>query len=73
MVSDNPQLEEALEKARSTGDAITPFIVELRTDKENRRKFECKLERIALPGGASLIALSMLAPFTDQQRLQAWT
>jgi two-component system CheB/CheR fusion protein len=73
VVSDNPQLEEALQKARKTNEAIAPFLVELRTDKENRRKFECKLERIALAGGTSLIALSMLAPFTDQQRLQAGT
>jgi len=73
MVSDNPQLEEALQKARNAGDVIAPFMVELRTDKETRRKFECKLERIALPGGTSVIALSMLAPFTDQQRLQAGT
>jgi two-component system, chemotaxis family, CheB/CheR fusion protein len=72
MVSDNPQLEEALQKAQNTNEAIAPFMVELRTDK-TPRKFECKLERIALAGGTSLIAVSMLAPFTDQQRLQAGT
>ena len=71
VMSENPQLEEALRKVRETNEAIAPFFVELRTDGENRRKFECKVERVRLAGGAHLIAVSMLAPFTEQQRAEA--
>ena len=72
VIADNPGLQQALQKAEHTSEHIAPFMVELKTDGE-RRKFECRLERVALPGGGNMITLSLLAPFTDQQRLEAST
>jgi two-component system, chemotaxis family, CheB/CheR fusion protein len=72
LIADSPELQKALEKAQSTNGAIAPFIVEVKMEGA-RRKFECRLERITPDGGVRLIALSMLAPFTEQQRLRAKT
>ena len=35
------------------------------------RKFQCSLERIALPGGASVILLAFKTPVSAAERLQA--
>jgi two-component system CheB/CheR fusion protein len=73
VLGDNPALQEALRKAEHTGENIAPFTVELKTGEGNRRRFECRLERVSLPGGGNMITLSLLAPFTDQQRREAST
>jgi two-component system, chemotaxis family, CheB/CheR fusion protein len=59
-VSDNPELQKALQKVRQTGQPIAPFTVELK-DRGARRKFECRLEPITLEGGAKVITLSLRA------------
>ena len=61
VVADNPELQKALKKAQQPGEMIAPFTVELKLDGEARQKFECRLERVALDGGANLIAVSLHA------------
>jgi len=60
-LSDNPELQKALQKARQTGAPSAPFTVELKMDGDARRKFECRLEPITLDGGAKVITLSLHA------------
>ena len=45
--------------------------MEFKADGNAARKFECRLERIALPGGASVIPLSFKASVTAAESLQA--
>jgi two-component system, chemotaxis family, CheB/CheR fusion protein len=60
-VSDKPELQKALHKAQRTGAASAPFTVELKMNGDARRKFECRLEPIALDGGGKVITLSLHA------------
>jgi PAS domain-containing protein len=70
VISDNPQLQQALYKAQQTSATIAPFTVELRMDGEARRTFDCSLERITLDGGAKLMTLSMRAPSAERRSAQ---
>jgi two-component system CheB/CheR fusion protein len=67
----HPELQGALQKALRGGAAIAPFTVDLKVDGNAGRKFQCSLERIALPGGASVILLSFKAPVTAAESLRA--
>ena len=66
-----PELQSALQKAQRPGAAIAPFTVELKIDGNARRKFECRIERIALPDGAGVIALSLYASRAAAESAQA--
>jgi len=57
-ISDNPQLQKALEKAQQTTEMIEPFTLELGADGM-QKKFECRLDHIVLDGGAKVITLSL--------------
>ena len=70
VISDNPQLQQALHRAQHSSEMIAPFTVELRMDGEARRTFECRLERITLDGGAKLMTLSMRAPSAEKRIAQ---
>jgi two-component system, chemotaxis family, CheB/CheR fusion protein len=70
VISDNPELQKALEKAQQTSEAMAPFMVELRMDGGARRKFECTLERITLDAGAQVITLTLHARPTAQRSAQ---
>jgi hypothetical protein len=61
VISDNPELRKALEKAQKTTDTIAPFGVELKLDG-TRQKLECRIERISLDGGGLAITVSMHPP-----------
>ena len=67
----HPELQSALQKAQHGSAAIAPFTVELKADGNAGRKFQCSLDRIALPGGASLILLSFKTPVAAAESLQA--
>jgi two-component system, chemotaxis family, CheB/CheR fusion protein len=69
-ISDNPQLEKALQKAQQTNEAIEAFMVELRADG-TRRKFECRLDHIVLEGGAKVITLSLHGVAEEQRSAQS--
>jgi len=69
-LSDNPELQKALQKAQQTGAASAPFTVELKMDGDARRKFECRLEPITLDGGAKVITLSLHASFGQERKAQ---
>ena len=71
VLAGHPELQGALQKAHRGNAAIAPFTVELKADGNAPRKFQCSLERIALPGGASVILLSFKAPATAAASLQA--
>ena len=66
-----PEVQNALQKAQRGTAAIAPFTVEIKSDGNAPRKFECAIERIALPGGASLMALSMHASAAAAGSLKA--
>ena len=69
-VSDNPELQKALQRVQQSGDTIAPFAVALSMDGNERRKFECRVERFTLDGGAQVITLSMHAPLAERQNAQ---
>jgi two-component system CheB/CheR fusion protein len=71
VLAGHPELRGALQKAQRGSAAISPFTVELKIDGNAGGKFECRLERIALPGGANVILLSFEAPVTAAGTLQA--
>ena len=71
VLAGHPELQGALQKAQRGSAAISSFTVEWKVDGNAGRKFECKLDRIALPGGASVILLSFEAPVTAAGTLQA--
>ena len=66
----NPELQKALQKARQSNEAIAPLTVELKIDGDSSRRFECRLERIALDGGAKVITLSLHTPPTAQKSVE---
>jgi two-component system, chemotaxis family, CheB/CheR fusion protein len=67
VISDNTDLHKILEKAQHTGDALAPFMLELKMDGGVRRKFECQLQRITLGGGAQVLTLTLHAPTAGQR------
>ena len=69
-LSDNSELQKALQKAQQAGAASAPFTVELKMDGDTRRKFECRLEPITLDGGAKVITLSLHASFGQERKGQ---
>ena len=71
VLAGHPEFQGALQKAQRGSAAIAPFTVELKADGNAPRKFECTIERIALPGGATVILLSFKAPVTAAASLQA--
>ncbi len=71
VLAGHPELRGALQKAQRGSAAISPFTVELKVDGNASRKFECRLERVVLPGGTSMILLSFEAPVTAAGTLQA--
>jgi two-component system CheB/CheR fusion protein len=70
-ISQNPELGKALQRIQQTSATIVPFRVELSLDGNQRRRFECKLERFALDGGSQVITLSMHTPLSERQNAQA--
>jgi two-component system CheB/CheR fusion protein len=69
-VSGNPELQKALQTAQQTSETIPPFTIELRMDGDARKKFECRLERILLDGGANVITLTLHTPPPAQKSAQ---
>lgn len=69
LVADNPELQKALEKVQKTSDEIAPFTMELKRDGQ-RQKFECRVDRITLDGGAKVITLSMHPPKGEDTHTQ---
>lgn len=70
VVSDNPELQKALQKAQQTNESIAPLTVEVSVAGNTRRKFECRLERITFDGDPKVFALSLHASSVGQQRAQ---
>jgi two-component system CheB/CheR fusion protein len=69
LTSANHDLQNALATARASGHPIAPFTVELKIDGV-QQKFECRLERITLDGGAKVITLSLHTPPREQESAQ---